>query len=66
MQPEQCLQTRRHSTQHDKRLPWHSRAENCQRSDLPKHPGQAGRPETVSLNDRTGVPKAAGWPVAAG
>ena len=30
MQPEQRLQTRRHSTQHDKRLHWDSRAENCQ------------------------------------
>ena len=47
IQPEQRLQTRRHSTQHLERLPWHSRAENCQRSDIPKHPGEAGRPETV-------------------
>ena len=30
MQPEQRLQTRRHSTQRDKRVHWDSRAENCQ------------------------------------
>ena len=50
----------------DKRLPQHSRAENCRRSDILKHPGEAGRPQTVCENDRAGVPKAAGWPFAGG
>ena len=66
MQPEKCLQTCRHSTQHNTRVPSHSRAENCQQSDIPKHPAEAGRPETVSQKDQAGVPKAAGWPVAGG
>ena len=34
-----------------KRLPRHSRAENCQRSDIWKHPGEAGRPQTVCKKD---------------
>ena len=52
--------------EHDKRLPRHSRAENCKRSDVPKHPGEAGRPNACSEKDQAGVPKAAGWSVAVG
>ena len=37
---------------------------NCQRSDVPKHPGEAGRPETFSKKDLAGVPKVAGRSVA--
>ena len=66
MQPEQLLQTHRHSMQHDKRVPRYGRAENCQQSDIPKHPGESGRPETVSKKDQAGVPKAAGWSVPIG
>ena len=31
--------------QHDKRFPRHSRAENCQQSDILKHLGEAGNPK---------------------
>ena len=58
--------THGHGMEHDKRLPRHSRAENCQRSDILKYPGGAGRPQTVCEKDWAGVPKAAGWPVAGG
>ena len=48
MQPEQHLQTRRHSMQHDKRLHRDSKAKNCQWSDIPKHLEEAERPKSVS------------------
>ena len=44
------------------RLPLHSRAENCQPSDIPKYPGEAGRHELSVKRIKT----AAGWPVAIG